>query len=506
MSSLNCFGATDDTLQNLEVEGDGHIWGNLDVDGTVTATQFAGGTITPSFTLPDGSASSPALSFQSSTNSGLFWDTTGSEPGQAWSVSGTKRMKLDTKTLALDHNLSMGGFFTNGANGMTTGNIHCGAISSSGTFGNGPNAMTTGHLHCAQITSTSTFTNGTNPMTTGALSCTSLTSSGTMSCGTNACTCGALSCSDLTSTGTMSCGTNSMTCGELKCGAISNVGRIYVNSTNPSVNGTARIQLFGQNAAVANSPSILSCVTGNDYPLFHIIPFSHDSVEIIFDGYRVPTFGVRSGSINSNFRLRKDATTLTCNYASGYAPGDIITWQTGWQVNTAGEFICNDIKSSGNLTYDGSMSSPGQPAIYVTASTYVTFASGAIVKFNEWDTINSVQGGLTVENDEDIKISQNGNYLVTVQMPFISQSPPDNLRTFHIRKNDSITPIYGYTRYIQAAPSAYSSTATCIIKCSTNDLLSVYVSGTDTGGTFEQVEAGTNDTTTVAMFTVVKLF
>ncbi len=49
MSSLNCFGATDDILQNLEVEGDERIWGNLDVDGTVTASQFAGGTITPSF-------------------------------------------------------------------------------------------------------------------------------------------------------------------------------------------------------------------------------------------------------------------------------------------------------------------------------------------------------------------------------------------------------------------------------------------------------------------------
>src|SRR5574338_1481887 len=92
---LNCFGLTDDFLQNLEVEGDGHIWGNLDVDGTVTASQFAGGTITPSFSLPDGSASSPALAYQSSTNSGLFWDTSGTASGQAWSASGTKRLKLE---------------------------------------------------------------------------------------------------------------------------------------------------------------------------------------------------------------------------------------------------------------------------------------------------------------------------------------------------------------------------------------------------------------------------
>ena len=42
---LSTFGNTDQVLQSLEVLGDGHINGNLDVDGTVTASQFAGGTI-----------------------------------------------------------------------------------------------------------------------------------------------------------------------------------------------------------------------------------------------------------------------------------------------------------------------------------------------------------------------------------------------------------------------------------------------------------------------------
>ena len=92
---LSTFGNTDQVLQSLEVLGDGHINGNLDVDGTVTASQFAGGTITPSFSLPDGSASDPSLAFQSSTNSGLFWDTSGTVSGQAWSSNGTKRLKLD---------------------------------------------------------------------------------------------------------------------------------------------------------------------------------------------------------------------------------------------------------------------------------------------------------------------------------------------------------------------------------------------------------------------------
>ena len=48
---LNCFGLTDDFLQNLEVEGDEHIWGNLDVDGTITASKLAAGVIPTSFPL-----------------------------------------------------------------------------------------------------------------------------------------------------------------------------------------------------------------------------------------------------------------------------------------------------------------------------------------------------------------------------------------------------------------------------------------------------------------------
>ena len=36
-SSLSTFGVTNQTFEDLEVLGDGHIFGDLDVNGTVTA-------------------------------------------------------------------------------------------------------------------------------------------------------------------------------------------------------------------------------------------------------------------------------------------------------------------------------------------------------------------------------------------------------------------------------------------------------------------------------------
>src|SRR4051794_9766763 len=74
----------------------------VDVTGVLTATSFTPTTIT---SLPNGSASAPSLSFTSSTNSGYFWDTTGTA-GQAWSAGGTKKMKLTPSTLTLSCDLN----------------------------------------------------------------------------------------------------------------------------------------------------------------------------------------------------------------------------------------------------------------------------------------------------------------------------------------------------------------------------------------------------------------
>src|SRR5690242_4464290 len=86
--------------ETIDVGADGLVRNDLTVNNdltvgdTVTAKTYAGGSFTPTFKLPNGSAS-PALAFNTSTNSGLYWDTTATA-GPSMSVGGTRTMKWDT--------------------------------------------------------------------------------------------------------------------------------------------------------------------------------------------------------------------------------------------------------------------------------------------------------------------------------------------------------------------------------------------------------------------------
>src|SRR5579862_801505 len=109
MSSFNtntnppsCFGNCDGDFSDLYVSGNAQINGNLNVDGTIT-----GGSVLPTFELPNGSSTNPSLAFASSTNSGYYWDTSGSA-GMAWTSGGTKRMKLNSSQLEVDTSIQAG--------------------------------------------------------------------------------------------------------------------------------------------------------------------------------------------------------------------------------------------------------------------------------------------------------------------------------------------------------------------------------------------------------------
>ncbi len=105
---------------------------------------------------------------------------------------------------------------------------------------------------------------------------------------------------------------------------IVNIPRLFVNSTSYATNGHGRIQIFGQASATVNSPSILHCVTGDDWPLMNIMPFAHNQLEIDFDCYRLPTIGVMSSCVDSNFRLYKGTSTFTSQYDLGRPLGDAV--------------------------------------------------------------------------------------------------------------------------------------------------------------------------------------
>ena len=106
----SAFGGTNGQFTDLEVYGDAKIYQDLVVGGSVTAASFSGGTITPiSLSLNNGTAAAPPLRFNSSTNSGYFWDTAGTA-GQAWSVGGTKKLKLNSSVMTLGADFDNTGF------------------------------------------------------------------------------------------------------------------------------------------------------------------------------------------------------------------------------------------------------------------------------------------------------------------------------------------------------------------------------------------------------------
>ena len=69
----------------------------------------------------------------------------------------------------------------------------------------------------------------------------------------------------------------------------------------------------------------------------NIMPFAHNQLEIDFDCYRLPTTGVHSSCVDSNFRLRKDTSTFKLDYDSGKALGAGVSFKRAWEVNTAGQ-------------------------------------------------------------------------------------------------------------------------------------------------------------------------
>ena len=96
---------------------DAYIGNNLNVQGTITGNID----VTPDLTgLANGSAGAPSIAFKSSTNSGIFLDT--STPGVAISASGTEGLRVGASEVDVLQNLN--------ASGHT---VSCATVNCSGT-------------------------------------------------------------------------------------------------------------------------------------------------------------------------------------------------------------------------------------------------------------------------------------------------------------------------------------------------------------------------------------
>src|SRR5690606_37371204 len=105
-----------------------------------------------------------------------------------------------------------------------------------------------------------------------------------------------------------------------------------------ATNGSAPLQIGGNQNAVVQSPNIL-CYTFNDvYPLWHLVPFSHNDITMMWDCWRVPGLIYNSSSSNSNFMTQKGSTTLANFYAAGVSQGSPISFNVGTVLNASGQY------------------------------------------------------------------------------------------------------------------------------------------------------------------------
>lgn len=99
--------------------------------------------------------------------------------------------------------------------------------------------------------------------------------------------------------------------------------------------GNCLVALEGTNSSTAG-PHMQFTTASDDYPLMQILPWSHDNVNIYFDGYR-DSGGQKSSSSNGNFRIKKGSSVLTIAGETGIAAGSAATFVNLWEITTEGE-------------------------------------------------------------------------------------------------------------------------------------------------------------------------
>jgi hypothetical protein len=215
-------------FETLNVSGSGAIGENLNVTGTVTAADFAGGTFTSTeLELQNGSPSAPSLSFLSDSTTGIYSYgagslavTVGTNPAMTFtnsSISSLLPLNVGSRAVACG-NMNTSGTISS-ADGVVSGPSI--AFTSAPTTGiyktsTGGIGFSIGGTNCVDIESNQF--GGSVP-----LSCPSV-STGTLSCGTitsSAITCtsvnssGSIASGNITASGSISAGSNSISGGSL---------------------------------------------------------------------------------------------------------------------------------------------------------------------------------------------------------------------------------------------------------------------------------------------------
>lgn len=104
--------------------------------------------------------------------------------------------------------------------------------------------------------------------------------------------------------------------------------------------GAALLALEGPNAS-ANGPHVQFTTASDNYPLFQMLMYSHDAIELMFDSYYIPGVGYKSSDPGSNFAITKETDEFRIKYAAGHAAGSAPAWTNGLVLDTLGRIGVN---------------------------------------------------------------------------------------------------------------------------------------------------------------------
>jgi hypothetical protein len=113
-------------------------------------------------------------------------------------------------------------------------------------------------------------------------------------------------------------------------------GKVGINTTAVPHGGIgwAKFAIDGANGT-ADGPHVQFTTATDDYPIFQLLNYTHDNINILFDAYY--DGGWKSSDVGSNYLLRKTGDKFYLQYSSGNAQGATVTWTAnGLVFDTSG--------------------------------------------------------------------------------------------------------------------------------------------------------------------------
>jgi hypothetical protein len=246
--------------------------------------------------------------------------------------------------------------------------------------------------------------------------------------------------------------------------------------------GAAKLAIEGTNASFTTGPHIQVTTASDDRPLFQLLSYQHDSIEMYFDAYNDGS--PKSSDVGSNFRVRKASDLLHFEAETGITAGSAATFLTSFRIEADADVLFSPaaarvlqfrdsaiwiasradgyldltadtgtrigdggtthytlISNVGALSFVGTSSGLILGEVWVKDNTSTTTlnSTGSKVQFVHFDT-NGASKGVTPDNTtDDLTIVTAGLYRVTMTMSIENQAGASHDIEVAVWKNNGAT-------------------------------------------------------------------